>query len=133
MCSQLEIVYKETKEFCKDDLKNLFLSVNWESGKHPDKLAAAMAGSGSVFSAWHNGKLIGLVNALDDGIMTAYVHFLLVDPAYQGKGIGKELLSLIADKYSEYLRIVLISYENQTGFYQNCGFKIFEGAEAMFM
>ena len=109
------------------------MSVNWESGKHPDKLVTAMAGSGTVFSAWHEGRLIGLVNALDDGAMTAYVHFLLVAPAYQGKGIGKELLRLITEKYSEYLRIVLISDENETGFYQNSGFKPFTGARAMLL
>ena len=36
--------------------------------------------------------LVGLINVLDDGNMTAYIPFLLVDPAYQGKGIGKRLL-----------------------------------------
>ena len=69
------ITYKDTNKFQVEELQNLFLSVGWESGKHPKKLVTAMEHSGSIFSAWDNGKLIGLINALDDGVMTAYVHF----------------------------------------------------------
>ncbi|MDH7526523.1 MAG: hypothetical protein QHH10_14605 [Peptococcaceae bacterium] len=74
----MEITYKSTKEFNKDELKDLFLSVNWSSGHYPEKLVIAMKNSGSVFSAWDNDKLVGLINALDDGVMTAYVHYLLI-------------------------------------------------------
>jgi ribosomal protein S18 acetylase RimI-like enzyme len=111
----------------------LFLSVGWESGKHPDKLAHAMESSDTVFSAWDDEKLIGLCNALDDGVMTAYIHFLLVSPAYQGKGIGKKLLSLVTDKYKEYLRIILVADDKETGFYQNSGFESAKGTMAMFI
>ena len=125
--------YKDTKMFQAEDLQNLFLSVNWESGKHPEKLVVAMEHSDSVFSAWDNRKLIGLINALDDGIMTAYVHYLLVNPEYQGKGIGKELLRLITNKYSDYLRIVLVADDKEIGFYQNSGFGLATGTSAMFI
>ena len=37
----MNIEYKETKDFCPMDIKRLFLSVNWESGKYPDKLVRA--------------------------------------------------------------------------------------------
>lgn len=120
----MEITYKSTKEFNKDELKDLFLSVNWSSGHYPEKLVIAMKNSGSVFSAWDNDKLVGLINALDDGVMTAYVHYLLINPAYQGKGIGKELVRLLSQKYKEYLRIVLIAYEKETEFYRRCGFEV---------
>jgi ribosomal protein S18 acetylase RimI-like enzyme len=51
-----------------------------------------MQNSSSVFSAWDGQKLIGLINVLDDGIMTAYIHYLLIMPEYQHIGIGKELI-----------------------------------------
>ena len=38
----MTIEYKQTKEFTAAQLQNLFLSVNWESGKYPDKLVRAM-------------------------------------------------------------------------------------------
>ena len=129
----MEIVYRDTKDFNSNQLKELFLSVDWSSGHYPEKLVLAMKNSGSVFSAWENGKLVGLINALDDGIMTAYVHYLLINPAYQGNGIGNELVRLLSEKYKDYLRIVLIAYEKETGFYQHCGYEIGEGKVPMFI
>ena len=63
----MAIEYKETKEFEPKDLERLFLSVNWESGKHPDKLSRAFINSSHVVSAWDKDRLVGLVRALDDG------------------------------------------------------------------
>lgn len=129
----MNITYKDTKVLEPAELQNLFLSVEWSSGHYPEKLAVAMQNSDSVFTAWENGKLIGLINALDDSIMTAYIHYLLVDPDHQGKGIGKKLVSLITDKYKDYSRIVLIAYDRETGFYQNCGFEIGREKVPMFI
>ena len=92
-----------------------------------------MKNSASVFTAWHNGKLVGLINALDDGIMTAYIHYLLVNPDYQGKGIGKELVRLVSEKYKDYLRIVLIAYNKEIDFYKQFGFVTGEEKTPMFI
>ena len=129
----MTIDYKENKIFKPEDLQELFLSVGWSSGHYLEKLAAAMSKSGSVFTAWDSEKLIGLINALDDGIMTAYVHYLLVNPLYQGKGIGKHLVRLLSGKYKDYLRIVLIAYDKEVGFYKNCGFEIGNDKTPMFI
>ncbi len=129
----MSIIYKDTKEFSPGDLQALFLSVEWSSGHFPEKLALAMQNSGSVFSAWEGEKLIGLINVLDDGVMTAYVHYLLVNPVFQSMGIGKELVRLVKERYKDYLRIVLIAYNKETGFYSNCGFEAAEDKTPMFI
>lgn len=129
----MNIVYSDTQSFEPESLKDLFRSVEWSSGHYPERLAVAMKNSGSVFSAWANGRLIGLINALDDGVMTAYVHYLLVNPEYQGKGVGKELIRLILDKYKDYLRIVLISYDKEVEFYKRCGFAVGQEKTPMFI
>ena len=116
------ITYSSTHEFSENDLRRLFLSVNWESGNHPDKLQIAMRNYASVFSAWAGDKLVGLVCVMDDGIMTAYIQYVLVDPEYQGQGIGRDLLNMVKDHYSEYLRIVLVAYSDKVPFYESCGF-----------
>ena len=41
----MDIEYKTIKDLNSDDLKRLFLSVNWESGRYPDKLVSAMKNS----------------------------------------------------------------------------------------
>ena len=119
----MSIIYKTTNEPSAPDLERLFLSVEWSSGHFPEKLEKAMKNYETVLTAWDGEKLIGLLSAMDDGIMTAYIHYLLVDPEYQGRGIGKALVEAAKDKYRDYLRIVLVSYNKEIGFYESCGFK----------
>lgn len=128
-----EIIYKEIHEFKKEDLKDLFLSVEWSSGHFPDKLQIAMRNFESVISAWDGNRLVGLICAMDDGIMTAYVHYLLVRPDYQDLGIGKELVLRINEIYKDYLRIVVVAYDDEIGFYENCGFEKADDASPMFI
>ncbi|MCL1858478.1 MAG: GNAT family N-acetyltransferase [Oscillospiraceae bacterium] len=121
-----DIIYKDTKDFNAQELQDLFLSVEWSSGHFPDKLVIAMKNSDSVFTAWENNKLVGLINVLDDGVMTAYIHYMLVNPEYQGQGIGKKLICFVKEKYKDYLRICLTAYKHAVGFYESCGFKTSE-------
>ena len=69
------IKYYDKHEFTKEELEDLFLSVNWSSGHFPDKLVIAMKNFKTVYSAYDNDKLIGLICAMDDGIMTSYIHY----------------------------------------------------------
>ncbi|MBR6880399.1 MAG: GNAT family N-acetyltransferase [Clostridiales bacterium] len=129
----MAIVYKDTHEFKKEDLERLFLSVDWSSGHYPDKLQTAMKNFETVITAWDGDRLAGLVCAMDDGIMTSYIHFLLVDPEYQGQGIGRQLIERIKEVYRDYLRIVLVAYDDKLPFYESCGFKKGEGDSPMFI
>lgn len=122
------ITYKETHDFTEEQLRDLFLSVEWSSGHYPDKLVIAMKNYETVISAWDGDKLVGMTCTMDDGIMTAYIHYMLVRPEYQHKGIGKELIERTKEKYRDYLRIVLISYTGEAGFYEACGFSRSEGS-----
>ena len=129
----MKIIYKETKSFKTEDLFNLFDSVEWSSAQFPEKLKISMENSDSVISAWDNNKLIGLVNCITDKCMTAYFHYLLVNPNYQGKGIGKRLLNKILNKYENHETKVLVSYEESVPFYQKNGFKLDNGKKPMFI
>ena len=84
----MELTYKYDKSYTADDLEQLFLSVNWLSGKYPVRLKKALDNCETVITAWKDDRLIGLVNSIDDGELTAYVHYLCVNPEYQGIGIG---------------------------------------------
>lgn len=129
----MNIIYKDTHDFEEEDLRDLFLSVEWSSGHFPDKLVVAMKNFECVFTAWDNDKLVGLVAAMDDGIMTAYVHYLLIRPEYQGKGIGRKLMKKITDYYTDYLRIVVVAYKDEIEFYEHCGFEKADDASPMFI
>jgi len=123
----------KTQVLTSKQLEDLFLSVEWSSGHYPDKLAIAMQNYETVYSAWDRDLLVGLISAMDDGIMTAYIHYLLVRPEYQGKGIGEQLIERTKEKYKDYLRIVLVAYDKECGFYEHCGFKKGEDETPMFI
>ena len=133
----MSIEYRSVKEFSKDELEDLFLSVGWSSGHFPDRLVVAMRNFRTVFSAWDTdlspNRLVGMVCAMDDGIMNAYVHYLLVRPEYQGRGIGKTLVGMIRERYGSYLRIAVIAYNDELPFYERCGFEKSEDASPMFI
>ena len=129
----MTIEYKNTHEFSEQDLKDLFLSVEWSSGHFPDKLVIAMKNFKTVISAWDGEKLVGMICAMDDGIMNAYVHYLLVRPEYQGKSIGRELVERVKEIYKNYLRVVVVAYNEELAFYEHCGFKKADDASPMFI
>lgn len=128
----MPVMYRATQDFASADLADLFESVGWSSAKYPERLTQAMANSDSVISAWDGDRLVGLINCLSDGVLTAYFHYLLVRPDYQGQGIGRELLRQMLDRYSDCLRKVLIADDEQVGFYKKCGFIAGTGTVALF-
>ena len=129
----MDITYRDTHEFNAQQLQELFLSVEWSSGHYPEKLVVAMRNFERVYTAWDGDKLIGLICAMDDGVMTAYIHYLLVRPEYHGRGVGRRLVELMKEAYKDYLRVVLVAYDDETGFYEHCGFELAKDASPMFI
>lgn len=129
----MSIEYKEIHEFEAEQLKDLFLSVEWSSGHYPDKLVVAMKNFQTVYSAWEGEKLVGMICAMDDGIMNAYVHYLLVNPQYHGNTIGRTLVAMMKEHYKDYLRVAVIAYDNELHFYEQCGFVKNNDASPMFI
>lgn len=127
--AEIMIDYRETRVFSSSQLQELFLSVGWISGNYPARLEKAINNSDTVISAWDGSELVGLINAIDDGELTAYAHYLLINPNYQGMGIGKELVYRLKKRYEGYLYLLLIAEDKKNiSFYEHYGFKIVEGA-----
>lgn len=129
----MNIEYKDIHVFLKEELEDLFLSVEWSSGHYPDKLVVAMQNFKTVYTAWDGNKLVGMICAMDDGVMNAYVHYLLVNPKYHGQTIGRTLVDMMKEHYKDYLRVAVIAYNDELHFYENCGFTKCEDASPMFI
>lgn len=130
----MEISYTDNMEnMTKENLQQLFLSVEWESGKYPEEMLKAVKGSHSCITAWDGDQLIGLVNALSDGVLTAYFHYVLIHPDYQGRGIGKGMMDRMLHRYKGYQTKVLIAYPNVVEFYGKLGFEEEDGTTPLFI
>ncbi|MFS2809275.1 GNAT family N-acetyltransferase [Parabacteroides distasonis] len=92
----------------------------------------ALKSSSLVVTAWDGNKLVGLIRALDDGEMVVFLHYLLVQPDYQGNGIAARLLDIIKEKYKDFLYINIMPDERKNIiFYQKHGFALLENGVAM--
>ena len=77
-------------------------------------------------------KLVGLVRALDDGETVAFLHYLLVDPAYQGQYIGDELMKRIMSFYQNLLYVKVMPSDPKTiPFYERYSFQQYDNYSAM--
>ena len=119
----MKIEYKETKDFTEKEVEQLFLSVNWLSGRYPDRLIKALKGSSLVITAWDGSKLVGLLRGIDDGEMVAFLHYLLVHPDYQGMGIATHLLDMAKEKMPD--------EKENIPFYERHGFNLLVDGAAM--
>ncbi len=127
-----EITYTDQRNYTARQVEELFLSLGWVSGKYPERLKAALDGSHTVFCAWDGDTLVGLVNAISDGELTAYIHYLLVRPEYQSKGIGGRLIEMMSERYKGYLYLILAADSPKAEkFYEKHGYKRMDDSKLM--
>lgn len=124
--------YTEEKKFTKEQVQQLFLSVNWISGKYPERLYKALMNSSTVLTVWDEKKFIGLTRVLDDSEMLAQIHYVLVDPDYQGMGIAGKMIEYIKEKYKDFMYIDGMPEDKKNvPFYQKHGFSLMENGAAI--
>lgn len=115
------IKYIDEMKCTKEELANLFLSVNWNSGKYPDRLYESIKNSTYKLFAYDDDRLIGMVAALSDQCINLFISYLVVAPDYQNKKIGTTLLEKITS-LKKFNRIELITDVKDKDFYLKNGF-----------
>ena len=128
----MTIELTEEKRFSAKEVQDLFLSVGWISGQYPQRLYRALLNSSTVVTAWDGPHLAGLLRVLDDGGMLAYIHYVLVRPKYQGRGIAGAMLERVKAKYADYLYLEVMPEESRNAtFYEKHGFSRMGDAAAL--
>ena len=105
------------------DLDGFF--VGWPSPPSSERHLALLRGSAAVGLArdTDTSRIVGFVTAVGDGVLSAYIPLLEVLPAYQGRGIGSELVRrLLARLASVYMIDVCCDAELEP-FYRRLGFR----------
>lgn len=77
-----------------------------------------------MVSAYHGEQLVGFGRMICDGVVHALILDMIVEPEFQGKGIGREILSRLVEKCRQHrIRdIQLFSVIGKSGFYRKQGF-----------
>lgn len=78
------------------------------------------------FSAWHEGKLVGVCRALTDFSYCCYLSDLAVDKAFQKRGIGSELIDQVRSAVGEEVALILLSAPEAMAYYPKVGFERIE-------
>ena len=71
----------------------------------------------------HTGKVAGFITALTDRTLSAYIPFLEVLPAYQGQGVGKELVRRMLERLSDLYAVDLLCDPELQSFYEGLGMR----------
>lgn len=122
------IEYRDTcKALPVDQLARLFYAVGWSDQPDGEEIAREFiqkpyCNSTLVVSAWDGERLVGAVRVLSDEVVRSVVYDLLVDPDYQGNGIGRELMCRCIAHYPK-TEWLLETQEHIAGFYEKLGFK----------
>jgi len=119
----MTIEIKETKDVKQEDIIEIYKANHWSSAEKPHQLFKALTNSHSLITAWHDGRLIGLGNAISDGFLVVYYPYLIIHPDYHRKGIGKLILYKFQEKYGDFHQQMLVADGKAIDFYEKCGFE----------
>ncbi|MCK4233881.1 GNAT family N-acetyltransferase [candidate division WOR-3 bacterium] len=114
------IEYKINDSVIPDELDCFFQ--NWKSPPSLKIKGKLLEGSDLIITAKENGRLVGFITTISDGAMHAFITLVEVLEAYQGKGIGKNLMKLAISHFKGYYDIVLITDKDKGAFYKKFGF-----------
>lgn len=109
------------------EYNNLRKSIGWDV-KEKDIAENAIKNSVIVKKAVYRGMTVGMARVIGDGIYYLIVD-VIVDPAYQRKGIGRKIINEIEEdirnktKNGQKCSINLISINGKEEFYEKCGFR----------
>lgn len=112
-----------------DDFIRLFASAGW--GELPqDLVETSLANSYATFSVKREDKVIAMARLLGDGAMSFFLKDFVVEPEYQGHGIGRVLMTHVEEYISKQLKpgwngyLQLVSAKGKETFYQKLGYTI---------
>ena len=78
------------------------------------------------------GRLVGVGRALADGIDCSYICDVAVLPAFQGTGLGKQIVGRLVELSRGHKKILLYAVPGKEPFYKKFGFKRMKTAMAIF-
>jgi ribosomal protein S18 acetylase RimI-like enzyme len=120
----VNITYRDTAEgMASSQLRGFF--VGWPNPPSPETHLRILAHSDAIVLAVdeETGRVAGFITAITDHESAAYIPHLEVLPAFQGQGIGSELVRRMVERLRELYMIDLLCDEDVQPFYARLGFR----------
>ena len=96
--------------------------VGWPNPPSPINHYRILANSAAIVLARiDDGTVVGFITAVSDHVSCAYIPHLEVLSAYQGQGIGSELVRLMVEKLRHLYMIDLVCDSSLQQFYERLG------------
>ncbi|MBM7620024.1 ribosomal protein S18 acetylase RimI-like enzyme [Bacillus tianshenii] len=110
-----------TDEITADMLKGFF--VGWPEPPNAETHLKLLHNSSKVVLALDEdaNQVIGFITAISDGVLSAYIPFLEVLPAYKNQRIGKELVKRMLKELDHIYMIDLCCDDDVVPFYDKFG------------
>lgn len=107
------------------DIKTLWDKVEFSRGRSPEQIRLAIEQSNLLAHAWEGNRLVGTARVLTDGVYYATLWDVIVDPEFQGRGIGTALVRRAIEPFLDrgFSFIALFSAVGREGFYERLGFR----------
>lgn len=112
---------------CYEDYCRLRESVGWTNFSK-EQTQAALSNSLYTVAVFENSQAVGMGRLIGDG-MYLVIADIVVNPVYQGKGIGSKIVSMLIEYTTKELpdggrtSIQLISEKGKEPFYEKLGFE----------
>jgi len=115
--------YVQTLEGISPDMLKGGFFVNWPNPPTPETHYQLLKNSFRVVLALDekSEQVVGFINAISDGVLSAYIPLLEVLPQYQNQGIGKKLVKIMLDQLKHFYMIDLLCDENLQSYYEKLG------------
>jgi ribosomal protein S18 acetylase RimI-like enzyme len=124
------IIYINCLEQINDEMLNGGFFVGWPN---PPSTAVHMRILEGSFFVWlaidtTTNKVVGFINSISDGVLSAYIPLIEVLPEYQKKGIGKELTTRMLESLKHLYMIDLLCDEDLQDYYAKFGMRSATGS-----
>lgn len=116
------IDYTDDLTAVREDMLDGFFA-GWPRRPSPGQHLAVLRGSYRSVVAMDDApdRVVGFVNMISDGVLTAFVPWLEVLPGYQGQGIGSELMRRILAGTERFYSVDLVCDAELVPYYARFG------------